>query len=82
MVIFIVLKCWLITIKSSQKFLFMPPCVEGVVQNLHFQVFIHVLNLFFQHDYPSSYDLFFSSMNVSICVGNQSGKGVEYRATI
>jgi len=27
----------------------MPPRVEGVVQHLHFQVFIYVLN-FFQHD--------------------------------
>jgi len=32
----------------------MPPRVEGVVQHLHFQVFIYVLNLFFQHDHPNS----------------------------
>jgi len=33
----------------------MPPRVEGVVQNLHFQVFIYVLNfLLFQHDHPNS----------------------------
>jgi len=63
----------------------MPPRVEGVVQNLHFQVFIHALNLFFQHDYPNSYDLFFSRIDVCICVshnGNLSGKGVKYRVTI
>jgi len=62
----------------------MPPRVEGVVQNLHFRVFIHVLNLFFQHDHPNSYDLFFSSIDVCICVGhngNQSGKGVKYQVT-
>jgi len=34
--------------------LFMPPRVEVVVQNLHFQVFIYVLNLVFQHDHPNS----------------------------
>jgi len=70
--------------KLSQKLLFMLPCVEGVVQNLHFQVFIYVLNLFFQHDHPNSYDLF-SSIDVYICVGhngNQSGKGVKYRVAI
>jgi len=32
----------------------MPPRVEGVVQNLHFQGFIYVLNLFFQQDHPNS----------------------------
>jgi len=59
----------------------MPSRVEGVVQNLHFQVFIYVLNLLFQHDYPNSYDLFFSIIDVCICVGhngNQSAKGVKY----
>jgi len=44
----------LITIKSSQKLLFMPPRVEDAIQNLHFEVFIYVLNLFFQHDHPNS----------------------------
>jgi len=63
----------------------MPPRVEGVVQNLHFQVFIYVLNLFFQHDHPNSSDLFFFSIDVCIGVGqngNQSGKGVKYRVPI
>jgi len=32
----------------GKKF-FMPPRAEGVVQNLHFQVFIFVINLLFQH---------------------------------
>jgi len=32
----------------------MPPRLEGAVQHLHFQVFIYVLNLFFQHDQPNS----------------------------
>jgi len=32
----------------------MPPRMEGVVQNLHFQDFIYVLNLLFQHDHPHS----------------------------
>jgi len=32
----------------------MPPRVEGVVKTLHFQVFIYVLYLFFQHDHPNS----------------------------
>jgi len=32
--------------------------MEGVVQNLHFQVFIHVLNLFFQHDHPNTVNLY------------------------
>jgi len=62
----------------------MPPRVEGVVQNLRFHVFIHALNLFFQHDHPNSYDLF-STIDVCICVGhngNQSAKGVKYRVTI
>jgi len=36
--------------KIPKKLLFMPPHVEGVVLHLHFQVFIYVLNLFFQHD--------------------------------
>ena len=83
--IYCVGKYKLITIKSSQKLLFMPPRVEGVVQNLHFQVFIHALNLFFQHDHLSNYSLFFSSIDVRIYVGrngNQSGKGVKYRVTI
>jgi len=40
--------------KISEKLLFMPPRVEGVVHNLHFQVFVYVLNLFFQHDHPNS----------------------------
>jgi len=31
----------------------MPPRVVGVQQH-HFQVFIYVLNLFFQHDHPNS----------------------------
>jgi len=39
--------------KIAQKLLFMPPSVEGV-QQLHFQVFMYVLNLFFQHDHPDS----------------------------
>jgi len=39
--------------KSLKKLMFMPPRVEGVKQ-LHFQVFIFLLNLFFQHDHPSS----------------------------
>jgi len=52
--IYCVEKYWVITTKSSQKLLFMPPRVEGVVQNLHIQVFIYVLNLFFQHDHPNS----------------------------
>jgi len=39
--------------KITQKLLFMPPRVEGV-QQLHFQVFIYVLNFFFQHDHPNS----------------------------
>jgi len=42
-----------------------------------FSSFIHVPNFFFQHDNPNSYDLFFSSIDVCICVGrngNQSGK--------
>jgi len=63
----------------------MPPRVEGVVQNLHFQVLIFVIDLFFQHDHPNSEDLFFSSIDACICVGhngNQSGKGVKYRVTI
>jgi len=63
----------------------MPPRVEGVVQNIYFQVFTYVLNLFFQHDHPNSKGLFFSSIDVCICVGhngNQSGKGVKYRLTI
>jgi len=41
--------------------------------------------LFFQHDHPNSYDLFFSSIDVCICVGhncNQPGKGVKYRVTM
>jgi len=38
--------------------------MEGVVQNLHFQVFIYILNLFFQDDHANSYDLFFSSTYV------------------
>jgi len=62
----------------------MPQRVESVVQNLHFQVFIYVLNLFFQHDHPNSYDLFFSSIDVCILVGHsgkQSGKGEKYRVT-
>jgi len=83
--IYCVEKCQVIKIKSSQKLLFMPPRVEGVVQNLHFQVFIYILNLFFQHDHPNSYDLFFCSIDVCICVGHngkQSGKGVKYRVTI
>jgi len=33
--------------KIPQKTLFMPPRVEGVVQDLYFQVFIYVLNLFY-----------------------------------
>ena len=32
----------------------MPPHVEGVVQNLHFHVFIYVLNLVVQHGHPNS----------------------------
>ena len=63
----------------------MPPRVKGVAQNLHFEVFIYVLSLFFQHDHPNGYDLFFSSIHVCICVGhngNQSGKGVKYRVTV
>jgi len=40
--------------KIPQKLLFMPPCVEGVVQHLYFQLFIYVLNLFFQHIHPNS----------------------------
>jgi len=45
----------------------MPPRVEGVVQHLHFQIFMYVLNLSFQHDaarafrsqhdHPSSYKI-------------------------
>jgi len=37
----------------------MPPRVERVVPTLHFQVFIYVLNLFFQHDHRTSQDRFF-----------------------
>jgi len=37
----------------------MPPRMERVVPNPHFQVFIYVLNLFFQRDHPNSYDRFF-----------------------
>jgi len=33
--------------KILPKLLFMPPRVEGVVQNLQFQVFTYVLDLFF-----------------------------------
>jgi len=51
--IYCVEKCYLITIKA-QKLLFMRPRLEGVVQHLHFQAFIYVLNLFFQHDHPNS----------------------------
>jgi len=41
--------------KILPKLLLMPPPVEGVVQNLHFQDFICVvLNLFFQHHHPNS----------------------------
>jgi len=40
--------------KFPQNLLFMPPPVEGGVQQLHFQVFIYVLNLFFQHDQLNS----------------------------
>jgi len=57
----------------------MPPRVEGFVQHLHFQLFIYVLNLFFQHVHPNSWDQFFSSTDVCICVSHncsQSGKGV------
>jgi len=32
----------------------MSPPVEGDFQHLNFQVFIYVLNLFFQHDHPNS----------------------------
>jgi len=32
----------------------MPPRVEGVFQDLNLQVFVYVLNLFFQHDHPNS----------------------------
>jgi len=63
----------------------MPPRVEDVVQSLHFQVFIYVLNLFFQRDHLNCYDLFFSSIDVCICVGHnrsQSGKGVKFHVTI
>jgi len=31
----------------------MPPHAEGAVQNLHFQVFIDVQKLLFQHDHPN-----------------------------
>jgi len=31
----------------------MPPRAEGVFQHLNFQVFIYVLNLFFQRDHPN-----------------------------
>jgi len=58
----------------------MSPRVEGVVQNLHIQDFIYVLNLFFQHDHLNSYDMSFFSIDVCIFVGqngNQSGKGVK-----
>jgi len=51
--IYFVEKCYLITVTSFQKLLFMPPRVEGVVQNLHFQVFTYVLDSFFQHDHPN-----------------------------
>jgi len=40
--------------KILPELLFMPPRVKGVVQNLHFQVFIYVLKLFFQRDRPNS----------------------------
>jgi len=40
--------------KILPKLLFLPPRVEGVVQNLHCQVFIYVLRLFFQHGHPNS----------------------------
>jgi len=39
----------MLTIKSSQKLLFIAPRVEGVVQNLHLQVFIYVLNQWFSN---------------------------------
>jgi len=39
--------------KIAQKLLFMPPRVEGV-QQLHFQVFKYVINLFVQHDHLNS----------------------------
>jgi len=74
------------TIKSLKRLLFMTPRVEGV-QQLHFQVFIYVLNLFFQHDRPISYDLFFSGTDVCSCkpIINhnriQSG-GVKYQVTV
>jgi len=40
--------------KIPPVLLFMPPRVEGAVQHLHFQAFIHVLNVFFQHGHPNS----------------------------
>jgi len=63
----------------------MPSRVEGVVLRLHFQLFIYVLNLVFQHDHVHSLDLFLSSVEGCICVshnGIQPGTGVKYQVTI
>jgi len=56
---------------------FISPRVEGGVQHLHFEFFIDVLNLFFQHNCAKSYCLFLSSIDGCICVShnrNPSGK--------
>jgi len=51
--------------KMPKKLLFMPSRMEGAAQHLRFQLFIYVLNLFFQHVHPNSWNLFFSSIKVA-----------------